>query len=62
LNLFKLSLCQFPTRFLGFLELFSNFPLNAFGRLSQGVSLPPEHHENNLNWVDPTLMAPLDLA
>jgi hypothetical protein len=36
LNLFRLSLCQFLTRPLGFLKLFSNSPLSAFGCLSQG--------------------------
>ncbi len=33
---FRLWLCLFLTRSLGFLELFSNFPLSVFGYLSIG--------------------------
>jgi hypothetical protein len=36
LILFRLSLCLFLTRSLGFKELFSNSPLSIFGKLSRG--------------------------
>jgi hypothetical protein len=36
LTLFRLSLCPYPLRSLGFLELFSNSSLNIFGHLLRG--------------------------
>jgi hypothetical protein len=49
----------FLTRFLGFLEFFSNSPLSIFWVPLTSSSLPLDHHKNHLIWVDSSLMVPL---
>jgi hypothetical protein len=62
LILFRLSLCLFSIRSLGFLELFSNSPSEHLWPPLTRSSLPPHHREKYLIWVDSSLMAPLQMA
>ncbi len=59
---FRLSLCKFLSRSLGFLELFSTFPFECLWPPFLLSSLPPSHPETHLIWVDSSLMTTLQLS
>jgi hypothetical protein len=58
---FRLSICLFLSRSLGFVVLFSTSPFERLQSLLLWSSLLPDHHIH-LIWVDLSLMAPLELS
>ncbi len=59
---FRLSLCLFLDRSLGFLESFSNCSPGLFLPPLMRSSLPPNYHENLLIWFNSILVVPHELS